>query len=107
MHKFPPIDPDAIDVLVFDFTPSLQNSEVLMGGPVLQGIVCTNGVDTNALSMVLGPPSYDVTGRKVLIPVGNLSARVGNDYAFEVISATTFEPREIVARALLEVRIGE
>ncbi len=106
MLKFPPIDPDAIDILVFDCTRALQPTEVLMGGPILKAVICSAGNDPNPQQIVLGPLSYDSTGRKILVPVGNLSTRNGNDYEFEVLSFTTLPPREIVGRALLEVRIS-
>lgn len=105
MLKFPTIDPDAIKVLAFDCTLELAPNEVLMGGPTVKSVTCTNGTDTNAQQIVLGPPSYDVTGRFILVPVGNLSTRVGNDYEFEVMSATNQPPTVIIGRALLEVRI--
>jgi hypothetical protein len=105
MLKFPPIDPDAVRVLVFDCTAALETTEVLMGGAVLNNLICTAGIDSNAQQIVLGPLSYDVTGRKILVPVGNLSSRNGNDYEFEVTSLTNQPPKKVVGRALLQVRI--
>lgn len=106
MLKFPPIDPDAVKVLVFDCTAALDVDEVLQGGPVLKNLICTAGTDANPLTMVLGPLSYDLTGRKILIPVGNLVLRNGNDYEFEITSTTNQPPKVVVGRALLEVRIS-
>jgi hypothetical protein len=106
MLKFPQIDPDSVRVLVFDCTAALEPNEVLMGGPVLNALICTAGNDTNAQQIVLGPLSYDPTGRKILVPVGNLSTRNGNDYEFEVTSTTNQPPKKVVGRALLEVRIS-
>jgi hypothetical protein len=105
MLTFPPIDPDAQRVLAFDCTKALEKTEVLQGGAVLKGVVCTAGMDPNPLAIVLGPLSYDLTGRMILVPVGNLSTRNGNDYEFEVSSATNQPPKVVVGRALLEVRI--
>jgi len=106
MQTFPDIDPDAVKVLVFDARGSLAVGEVLMGGAQLKGVVCTAGEDANPGQIVLGPLSYDVTGQFILVPVGNLSTRNGNDYVFEVASATNFPPHVIVGRALLPVRIS-
>lgn len=106
MLKFPQIDPDAVKVLAFDCTAALAPDEVLMGGPTVKSVTCTAGTDPNAQEIVLGPPSYDVTGRLILIPVGNLSTRNGKDYEFEVTSATNQPPTIVVGRALLEVRIA-
>jgi hypothetical protein len=107
MLKFPPIDPDAVRVLVFDCTLALESTEVLQGGAVLRSVVCTAGspIDVNPQQIILGPLSYDSTGRMILVPVGNLATRNGNDYEFEVMSATNQPPKEVVGRALLEVRI--
>jgi hypothetical protein len=106
MLTFPPIDPDAVKVLTFDFTQALGPNEVLQGGAQLLGVTCTAGFDPSPMTIVIGPPSYDITGIKILIPVGNLSIRNGNDYEFEVASATNFKPEVIVGRALLQVRIS-
>lgn len=106
MLTFPPIDPDAQRVLVFDCTAALEVTEVLQGGAVLKNVICTAGADANPLQIVLGPLSYDPTGRMILVPVGNLSTRNGNDYEFEVTSFTNQPPKEVVGRALLEVRIS-
>jgi hypothetical protein len=104
MMMFPPIDPDAERVLVFDFTNDLQDGEVLSGGPTLKSIVCTAGSDPNPAAILNGPIAYDTTGILVLQPVANMSQLNGNDYEFEVTSATTFPNKIVVIRALLQVR---
>lgn len=105
MLTFPPFDPDAERVLTFDCTPQLHVNEVLQGGITLKSIVCTAGIDPNPIAMVLSAPSYDETGRMILVPVGNLSAMAGNDYEIELESATTQAFTIVVARALLQVRV--
>ena len=105
MQQFPPIDPDATKVLTFDCTPQMQPNEVLMGGITLKNVVCTAGNDLSAAQIVIGPASYDVSGRLILLPVSNLSSRNGNDYEFELTSGTNLPPNVIVARALLPVRV--
>lgn len=104
MLMFPTIDPDADRVLVFDCTKALAPNEVLFGGPTLKSLVCTAGIDVNPMNIVLGPPSYDTGAQKILVPVGNLQNLNGNDYEFEVTSTTTFPPKIVVVRALLQVR---
>jgi len=104
MLTFPTIDPDAQRVLTFDCSADLGANEVLSGGPVLKNLICTAGIDPSPRGMVLGPLSYDTTGREILLPVGNLQMRNGNDYVLEVTSFTSIPPKEIVVRALLQVR---
>jgi len=104
MLTFPTIDPDAQRVLTFNCSKDLDGNEVLAGGAVLKSIVCTAGTDATPLGMLLGLVSYDNTGTQILVPVGNLSSRNGNDYVLEVTSLTSIPPKEIVVRALLQVR---
>lgn len=104
MLTFPTIDPDAQRVLTFDCSKDLDANEVLSGGGVLKSVVCTAGIDLNPRGMLLGAVSYDTTGTKILVPVGNLTMRNGNDYVLEVTSFTSIPPKEIVVRALLQVR---
>lgn len=104
MLTFPPIDPDAARILTFDCTRALQTGEVLTGGPKLKSVVCTAGTDSNPTAILNGPIAYDSTGTLILQPVSNMSALNGNDYEFEVTSATTFPGKIVVARALLQVR---
>jgi hypothetical protein len=106
MLTFPPFDPDAERVLTFDCVKQLNPDEVLQGGITLKGITVTAGTDPNPLNMILGPPSYDATGTMMLLPVGNLSAMVGNDYEIELESATTTKFNVIVARGLLQVQVS-
>ena len=104
MLTFPTIDPDAQRVLTFDCSKDLGANEVLAGGAVLKNVICTAGVDANPKGMVLGAVSYDTTGTQILVPVGNLTTRNGNDYVLEVTSFTSIPPKEVVVRALLQVR---
>jgi len=104
MLTFPTIDPDAQRVLTFDCSKDLGANEVLAGGAVLKNVLCTAGNDLNPRGMVLGPVSYDKTGTQILVPVGNLGMRNGNDYVLEVTSFTNIPPKEVVVRALLQVR---
>jgi hypothetical protein len=104
MLAFPTIDPDESRVLVFDFSPALQSGEVLSGGPVLKSVVCTAGTDPNPLGILNGKIAYDTTGTLILQPVSNMSSLNGNDYAFEVSSATTLPNKIVVIRALLQIR---
>jgi hypothetical protein len=104
MLTFPTIDPDAQRVLTFDCSKDLGANEVLSGGAVLKNIICTAGIDLNPRGMVLGAVSYDKTGTQILVPVGNLTMRNGNDYVMEVTSFTSVPPKEVVVRALLQVR---
>lgn len=104
MLTFPTIDPDAQRVLTFDCAKDLGANEVLAGGGVLKSIICTAGFDPTPTGMVLGPVSYDQTGTQILVPVGHLQNRNGNDYVLEVTSFTSIPPKEVVVRALLQVR---
>lgn len=104
MLTFPTIDPDAQRVLTFDCSKDLGPTEVLAGGATLKNLICTAGMDANPMGMVLGPLSYDTTGTQILVPVGNLQTRNGNDYELEVFSFTNIAPKKIVVRALLQVR---
>lgn len=104
MLTFPTIDPDAQRVLTFDCSKDLGANEVLMGGAVLKSVICTAGIDNNPNGMLLGTVSYDTTGTQILVPVGHLQTRNGNDYVLEVTSFTSIPPKEIVVRALLQVR---
>jgi len=104
MLTFPTIDPDAQRVLTFDCSKDLGANEVLQGGGVLKNLICTAGIDLNPRGMLLGPVSYDATGTQILVSVGNLQMRNGNDYVLEVTSFTSIPPKEIVVRALLQVR---
>lgn len=104
MMTFPPIDPDAKRVLTFDFTNDLIDGEVLAGGPVLKSLQCTAGVDHNPSAILNGPIAYDTTGTMILQPVANMDELNGNDYEFEVLSATSFGDKVVVLRALLQVR---
>jgi len=104
MLTFPTIDPDAQRVLTFDCSKDLAANEVLAGGAVLKSVICTAGADSTPTGMMLGPPSYDTTGTQILVPVGNLQSRNGNDYVLEVTSFTSLPPKEVVVRALLQVR---
>ena len=106
MITFPPIDPDAAKVLTFDCRPQLESGEVLQGGITLKPVMQSAGaaIDPNPQNIVLGPPSYDSTGQFILLPVGNLSTLLGNDYQIEMESRTTFPINNIVARGLLQVR---
>ena len=104
MLTFPTIDPDAQRVLTFDCSKDLGANEVLFGGATLKNVICTAGNDPTPRGMLLGPVSYDATGTQILVPVGNLQMRNGNDYEFEVLSATNIPPKLIVVRALLQVR---
>lgn len=106
MLTFPTIDPDAQRVLTFDCTNDLEATEVLAGGASLPNLICTAGIDLNPRGMLLGPLSYDATGKKILVPVGNLQMRNGNDYELEVLSMTNIPPKKVVVRALLQVRPG-
>ena len=106
MLQFPNIDPDAVRVLSFNAINQLNPDEVLQGGVTIRNLVCTAGVDLNPQGMVIGPPSYDVTGIRMLIPVAPGQSRNGNDYEFEVVSLTNQPPKQIVGRALLSVRIA-
>lgn len=106
MLTFPTIDPDAQRVLTFDCSKDLAPNEVLAGGPQLKSIVCTAGIDLNPRGMLLSAVSYDPTGTQILVPVGNLTMRNGNDYVLEVTSFTSIPPKEVVVRALLQVRPG-
>lgn len=103
METFPPIDPDAERVLVFDFRPALLVGEVLAGGPTVN-VRVTAGTDPNPTAILLGVPSYDPGAQFITQPVGNMSALDGNDYEFEAESMTTFPDRKLVLRALLPVR---
>lgn len=110
MLVFNPMDPDAVDILAFDFTKALLPNEVLMGGAQLLSVTCSassaTNPDLNPGEIVLGPLSYDSTGTQILVPVGNLSSRNGNDYEFEVGSHSTQSPKFKVARGLLQVRVS-
>jgi hypothetical protein len=101
--QFPTIDPDAVEVLTFDCGKDLTANEVLSGTPVVT-LRCTAGIDCNPNNMIIGPPSFDTTGTKILQPVGNLITLNGNDYEFEAKSSTTAPPHVVVVRALLQVR---
>lgn len=105
MLTFPTIDPDAIAVLSFNCINRLNPTEVLMGGITIKSLICTAGNDANPSGMVIGPPSYDIAGQKMLVPVAPGATRNGNDYEFEVASATNISPKVIIGRALLQVRI--
>jgi hypothetical protein len=104
MLTFPTIDPDAQRVLTFDCSKDLGANEVLQGGPTLNQLIVTAGIDPSPRGMLLGPLSYDASGTQILVPVGNLQMRNGNDYELEVISMTNIPPKRIVVRALLQVR---
>jgi hypothetical protein len=108
VDTFPPIDPDAQKVLTFDCRGQLDPGEVLYGGITLIGVTLTGGgTDANPMGIIIGPPSYDASAQFILLPVGNIgSARLGNDYEFELESGTTFPINRIVARALLQVRVS-
>ena len=104
MLTFPTIDPNAQRVLTFDCSKDLETGEVLAGGAALFEIICTAGIDPTPTGMLLGPVSYDKTGTQILVPVGHLQMRNGNDYVLAVSSFTSNPPKEIVVRALLQVR---
>lgn len=104
MLTFPTIDPDAQRVLTFDCSKDLAPTEVLSGGATLPNLICTAGIDPAPRGILLGPLSYDTTGTQILVPVGNLQMRNGNDYELEVTSMTNIPPKKVVVRALLQVR---
>lgn len=103
MEMFPPIDPDAERVLVFNFVNDLDPNEVMVGGPTVK-ITLSAGTDPNPQNIFLFPCAYDGTGTLILQPVGNLGLLNGNDYELEALSATTSVNKVVVIRALLQVR---
>jgi hypothetical protein len=82
-----PLHPDAKDVLVFDFSPSLPTGVTLSGVPTVTAVVHPGTTDANPSAVLNGAASLDATSTKVLVPV--VGAIEGNEYEIEAKCATT------------------
>lgn len=103
-YTFEKIAPGEAHVLTFDYSvaPDADQSSVLVGGELLEGIIhttvlCTSGIDLNPQALLNGPPAYDPTRKKVMQPIIGPPAGSGNTYYLTVLAPTT-NPQKILNR---------
>jgi hypothetical protein len=99
--RFAPKDQREHVVLTFDLAGVLAADESLEG-PIELTIIATSGTDGAARAVFAGYPAYDMTKRRILMPVQ--AGVEGCDYYIKIAAATSNRQKYLALAGLLPIR---